>query len=132
MQENDTNITDETILQLSQTEQKRFESIRRIRLAITCFDEAIIETIHGFCSRVLTENSLETAALFEAQLDHASDDLVVEAMHEFWRCRLAGAHPVVTAAASVAQFKPDEMIKVLSFPTCNPRLQVRFLVALSI
>ena len=111
LQENDTNITDETILQLGQTEQKRFESIRRIRLAITCFDEAIIETIHGFCSRVLTENSLETAALFEAQLDHASDDLVVEAMHEFWRCRLAGAHPVVTAAASVAQFKPDEMIK---------------------
>ena len=81
------------------------------RLAITCFDEAIIDTIHGFCSRVLTENSLETAALFEAELDHASDDLVVEAMHEFWRCRLAGAHPVGTAAASVAQFKPDEMIK---------------------
>ena len=35
------------------------ECIRRIKLAITCFDEAIISTIHGFCNRVLAENSLK-------------------------------------------------------------------------
>ena len=67
--QDDTAITDETILELKKTEEKRQVSIRRIRLAITCFDEAIIETIHGFCSRVLTENPLETLALFEAELD---------------------------------------------------------------
>ena len=33
------------------------EIIRRIKLAITCFDEAIISTIHGFCNQVLTEKS---------------------------------------------------------------------------
>ena len=104
-------ITDETILELKKTEEKRQVSIRRIRLAITCFDEAIIETIHGFCSRVLTENSLETLALFEAELDQASDDLVVEAMQEYWRCNLADTHPVITAATSIAQFKPDDMVK---------------------
>ena len=37
LQENDTNITDETILQLSQTEQKRFESIRRIQVGYNMF-----------------------------------------------------------------------------------------------
>ena len=38
------------------------EAIRRLRLAITCFDEAIISTIHGFCHRMLAENSLEAIA----------------------------------------------------------------------
>ena len=111
LQDGSEEITDETILQLQKTEKQRQLSIRRIRLAITCFDEAIIETIHGFCSRVLTENSLETSALFEARLDQASDELVVEAMQEYWRCNLAEAHPVVTAATSLAQFKPDDMVK---------------------
>ena len=36
------------------------ECIRRIRLAIVCFDEAVVSTIHGFCNRVLSENSFET------------------------------------------------------------------------
>jgi len=111
LQDGSEEITDETILQLQKTEKQRHLSIRRIRLAITCFDEAIIETIHGFCSRVLTENSLETSALFEARLDQASDELVVEAMQEYWRCNLAEAHPVVAAATSLAQFKPDDMVK---------------------
>ncbi len=111
LQDGSEEITDETILQLKKTEKQRQLSIRRIRLAITCFDEAIIETIHGFCSRVLTENSLETSALFEARLDQASDELVVEAMQEYWRCNLAEAHPVVAAATSLAQFKPDDMVK---------------------
>ena len=111
LQDPSAEITDETILQLKKTEGHRQVSVRRIRLAITCYDEAIIETIHGFCSRVLTENSLETSALFEAKLDKASDDLVVEAMQEYWRCNLADNHPVITAATSLAQFKPDDMVK---------------------
>ena len=44
------------------------ECIRRIKLAITCFDEAIISTIHGFCNRVLAENSFETQSLFDVEL----------------------------------------------------------------
>ena len=34
------------------------DCIRRLRLAIACFDEAMISTIHGFCNRLLVENSL--------------------------------------------------------------------------
>jgi ATP-dependent exoDNAse (exonuclease V) beta subunit len=85
--------------------------IRRIRLAITCFDEAVIHTIHGFCNRVLAENSLETHALFEAELDQSTDDLITEAMHEYWRCSMADVHPVVAASASVSRLGPDELVK---------------------
>ena len=54
------------------------ECIRRIKLAITCFDEAIISTIHGFCNRVLAENSFETRSLFDVELDKASKEMALE------------------------------------------------------
>ncbi|MDG1173107.1 MAG: UvrD-helicase domain-containing protein, partial [Opitutales bacterium] len=45
-------IEDETIRQLASAGSNKDKYIRRIRLAITCFDEAVIHTIHGFCNRV--------------------------------------------------------------------------------
>ena len=56
------------------------ECIRRIRLAIICFDEAIISTIHGFCNCVLNENSFETRSLFEAELNKASKEMIKEGL----------------------------------------------------
>jgi exodeoxyribonuclease V beta subunit len=106
-----TEISDETIKELGKSEEMREQSIRRIQLALVCFDEAVIDTIHGFCNRVLTENSLETSALFEAELDQSADDLVVEAIQEYWRCQLADVHPVVAAASSLSKMGPDEMVK---------------------
>jgi exodeoxyribonuclease V beta subunit len=87
------------------------DCIRRIKLAITCFDEAIISTIHGFCSRVLSENALETNSLFEAELDKAADEMAMEGVREYWRERFASAHPVVAAAASTEKLKPEDLAK---------------------
>jgi exodeoxyribonuclease V beta subunit len=87
------------------------DCIRRIKLAITCFDEAIISTIHGFCSRVLSENALETESLFEAELDKEPDKMAMEGVREFWRERFASAHPVVAAAASTENLKPEDLAK---------------------
>jgi len=85
------------------------ECIRRIKLSITCFDEAIISTIHGFCNRVLTENSFETQSLFEAELDKASKEMAMEGVQEYWREKFASAHPVVSAAASTKSVKPQNL-----------------------
>ena len=85
------------------------ECLRRIKLAITCFDEAIISTIHGFCNRVLTENSFETRSLFEAELDKASKEMALEGVQEYWRERFSCVPPVVSACASTKGVKPDEM-----------------------
>ena len=87
------------------------ECIRRIKLAITCFDEAIISTIHGFCSRVLSENALETESLFEAELDRESDKMTMEGVREYWRERFASAPPIVAAAASTEKLKPEDLAK---------------------
>ena len=87
------------------------ECIRRIRLAIICFDESIINTIHGFCNRVLTENSFETHSLFEVELDKAADDLTTEGVEEYWRQKFASVHPVIAAAASTQKVKAKDMAK---------------------
>ena len=87
------------------------ECIRRIRLAIVCFDEAVISTIHGFCNRVLSENSFETRSLFEAELDKASKEMIKEGVEEYWRETFASAKPVVSAAASTSKIKPSAMVE---------------------
>ena len=96
------------------------ECIRRIRLAITCIDEAIISTIHGFCNRVLSENSFETQSLFDTELNKASKDMVKEGVDEYWRDRFASANPVVSAAASTTKIKPADMV---NFFDSLPRTQ---------
>ena len=85
------------------------ECIRRIKLAITCFDEAIISTIHGFCNRVLAENSFETQSLFDVELDKASKEMALEGVYEYWRERFVFVHPVLAAAASTQKVKPGDM-----------------------
>lgn len=104
-------IEDATIRELAESEEGRELCIRRLRLAITCFDEAVIHTIHGFCNRVLAENSLETLALFEAELDQSADDLIAEAMLEYWRLSMAGSDPVVAASARVAKISTEDLTK---------------------
>ena len=81
------------------------EGIRRLRLAIASFDEAIISTIHGFCQRVLAENSLETNCLFEAELDKMSSELVKDAVRDYWRAHFSQADPLISAVASIEKIK---------------------------
>ncbi|WP_299982892.1 exodeoxyribonuclease V subunit beta [Desulfobacula sp.] len=41
---------------------------QRLRLALTCFDQASIMTIHSFCLKVLKENAFESHSLFDIEL----------------------------------------------------------------
>ena len=48
-------------------------------------DEASIFTIHGFCARVLSEQSFESGALFDQQLDAEHDQLLMSAAEDCFR-----------------------------------------------
>ena len=109
-----------------EVEVSKEECIRRIKLAITCFDEAIISTIHGFCSRVLSENALETESLFEAELDRESDKMTMEGVREYWRERFASAPPVVAAAASTEKLKPEDLAKFFNKLPSTQEYQLGF------
>ena len=41
---------------------------QRLQLAITCFDQASVMTIHSFCLKVLKENAFESHSLFDIEL----------------------------------------------------------------
>ena len=53
--------------------------------ALQTMDEAAIFTIHGFCARVLTEQSFATGMLFDQSLDGDRDQLLQVAAEDCFR-----------------------------------------------
>ncbi|OGV34998.1 MAG: hypothetical protein A2020_10710 [Lentisphaerae bacterium GWF2_45_14] len=73
-----------------------------IRKAVINFDEASIFTIHGFCSRVLRDNSFESAMLFDTELVADQSVIVKDIFMDFRRIFLDS--PFRSAAADAAGF----------------------------
>ncbi len=53
--------------------------------ALRGFDEAAIFTIHGFCQRMLLENSFESNTLFDTELVTDDSYLIKEIIEDYWR-----------------------------------------------
>lgn len=58
---------------------------QRLSEALRSFDEAAIFTIHGFCQRMLHENSFESNSLFDTELVTDDSYLIKEIIEDFWR-----------------------------------------------
>lgn len=58
---------------------------KRLIAALYNFDEAAIFTIHGFCQRMLRENSLESESLLDTELVPDLDNLLLVIAADFWR-----------------------------------------------
>lgn len=61
---------------------------QRLDLALANFDNAAIYTIDGFFQRVLKENTLETAHLFNAELTTNEDAIIELAIKDYWRSKV--------------------------------------------
>lgn len=61
----------------------------RLRHALQGFDLAAIQTIHGFCARVLAESAFEAALPFETELLPDQGLVVADVAADFWRRELA-------------------------------------------
>jgi exodeoxyribonuclease V beta subunit len=66
----------------------------RLELALSSFDEAAIFTIHGFCQRALADNPFAAGLPMRTELVESDRDLLMEAVHDFWRRHVA--HESVT------------------------------------
>jgi exodeoxyribonuclease V beta subunit len=66
----------------------------RLELALSSFDEAAIFTIHGFCQRALADNPFAAGLPMRTELVESDQDLVMEAVYDFWRRHVA--HESVT------------------------------------
>ncbi|MBV1877886.1 MAG: exodeoxyribonuclease V subunit beta [Pseudomonadales bacterium] len=58
--------------------------------ALQTMDEASIYTIHGFCARVLNEQSFETGSLFSQSMEADRDQLLKQATEDCFRTHILG------------------------------------------
>jgi exodeoxyribonuclease V beta subunit len=75
---------------LSQFLDQKQECISIIRQSLLSFDLASIDTIHGFCSKALNENSFESDIGFDLAIDkqEVTDTLLRSIIRDFFRTRL--------------------------------------------
>jgi exodeoxyribonuclease V beta subunit len=88
------------------------ESGQRLSDALRSFDEAAIYTIHGFCQRMLLENSFESNTLFDTELVTDDSYLIKEIIEDFWRRTLSQSSPLFSHYAS-GKFTPDRLYDFL-------------------
>ena len=99
---------------------------QRLALALQSFDEAAIFTIHGFCQRALADTPF--AAQMPLVQDLLADDSAVlaEAVHDFWRLRVAGsaagggADPALSAHLLAAGDSPERWVRLLKRHLARP------------
>ena len=60
-----------------------------LEAALSCFDEAAIHTIHGFCQRALADTPLAAGLPYGLELIEDDTELRHEAAADFWRCEVA-------------------------------------------
>ena len=89
-------------------------SAQRIRAAIANFDRAAIFTIHGFCHRMLRDNSFESGLRFDAELVEDAGVLVQDAADDVWRNRFVDASPRETEVLA-GSLTPDRLARLVSF-----------------
>ena len=81
-----TGLSEDTFLQNLVNNSVDHERDRRLLAAATqLMDEAAIYTIHGFCARVLEEQSFEAGILFDQRLDGDRDQLLELATQDCFR-----------------------------------------------
>jgi exodeoxyribonuclease V beta subunit len=61
-----------------------------LEAALSCFDEAAIYTIHGFCQRALADTPLAAGLPYGLELIEDDTELRHEAAADFWRREVAG------------------------------------------
>lgn len=77
------------------------------------FDTVSIHTIHGFCQKVLYENSFESGTSFESTIITDQSLLVQEITHDFWRLNFYSESPVFLAYAIQSGLSPQRFMELL-------------------
>jgi exodeoxyribonuclease V beta subunit len=86
------------------------------------FDEAAIFTIHGFCQRMLNENSFESNTLFDTDLIADDSYLYKEIVEDFWRRNFSQGSRLFCQYAAT-RFSPEALHDFLRPLIPHPFLQ---------
>ena len=96
--------------------------------ALQYFDEAAIFTIHGFCQRALADASFSAGLPFSLELVTDDSEMAMEAVHDFWRRRVAGDSCSPELAAYLLERKdtPEKYAKLLRRSLAKPLARNRW------
>ncbi len=100
------------------------EKLRILRAALRDFDEAPIYTIHGFCQRVLHENSFESMGLFDTELVPDERALHSEIVQDFWRKHFYDAPREFVSYALKNNIKPQFFLALTKGKFSNPDMRI--------
>ena len=95
----ETALADPIIAPFATDAELRARAIRDLELAGQSFDEARVFTIHGFCQRVLQDNTFESGLRYGVSLTPDSAPLMEEVAGDFWRKHFHNAPPHIAALA---------------------------------
>ncbi|WP_206952711.1 exodeoxyribonuclease V subunit beta [Trinickia acidisoli] len=102
---------------------------KRIRRALSTFDQAAVHTIHAFCQRALQEAPFAAAMPFAFEMEADDASLRFELAAEFWRERVepvAGAYPAFAAWLVARGANPLELDAQLARRLKKPLAQLRW------
>jgi exodeoxyribonuclease V beta subunit len=104
----------------------------RLELALQSFDEASILTIHGFCQRALAEAPFSTGMPMQHSLLADDSEMRQAVVHDFWRCRVAGAMlpPALAGHLLQRKFTPQRLGELLARRLGKPLARLRWPEAL--
>jgi exodeoxyribonuclease V beta subunit len=86
--------TDSFLQFLLEHSQDRHREVKLLNSALQLMDEAAIYTIHGFCNKILTDQSLATRTLFDQRLDADINQLLQMAAEDCFRAEILTLPPL--------------------------------------
>lgn len=95
---------------------------QKIDAAIRDFDMNGISTIHGFCQKMLTENSFGGNIAFGTKLAGDASALLKRPVQDYWRKRMYGMKPEF--AELLTGETPDTMISFVKNMMDNPSMRI--------
>ena len=95
---------------------------QKIDAAIRDFDMNGISTIHGFCQKMLTENSFGGNIAFGTKLAGDASSLLKRPVQDYWRKRMYGIRPEF--AELMMGETPDDMVKFVKNMMENPSMRI--------
>lgn len=105
--------SDDFIKQLLETTEDQTRDRKILSAALQTMDEAAIFTIHGFCARILSEQSFATGMLFDQSLDADRDVLLQTAAEDCFRQLIMPLEPIPRALALETFKSPEEILRIV-------------------
>ncbi|OQA32037.1 MAG: RecBCD enzyme subunit RecB [Betaproteobacteria bacterium ADurb.Bin341] len=94
----------------------------RLEAALHAFDEAAIFTIHGFCQRALSDTPFAAGLPFALQLVENDQEIILQAVQDFWRRRVASGDlaPELADYLLARKDKPERWARLLKRHLAKP------------